>query len=518
MVNLIFSNKPFGLRYDLSEKKWKIIFEQNINRLSTFKIGKAGDTTNQKLDASWLLLFETDGELYTVRSRRLRYIFESDKKIRFYFNKTNKIFDTRSNVIIKDKIKILGVNNKPNQTNSFTYDLEWEITDEFIGADGYTDSKKIEISFNDFNDDGVVDDPDLFDTIVSPPASTWDSSVTYTKNSYVFYANQLFISLVDNNLNFEPKAGQSSKWKVNYGNFVILEKYETLTTQYDYRHSSFLDILIVGSESDVKSSHISDQYYYFTDNETLAKFSMQEGRLIYNLDYKVYLGRNNLKFQYVHSADYNTRIDPGQINLMDLYVLTKNYDLEYRRYIAGAIENEPLPPSSDQLYITMNPFLNQIKAMSDEIIYHSVKYKVLFGSMATPNLRAVFKLIKNSEQIISDNEIKSRVLAAINEFFSIENWDFGDTFYFSELVTYIMNRTAPYLVNIVIVPRQVNLYFGSLFEIKSENDEIFINGATSDDIMVIDALTANELNAEGDIVTRSNILNKQSVSSGTGSY
>jgi hypothetical protein len=203
---------------------------------------------------------------------------------------------------------------------------------------------------------------------------------------------------------------------------------------------------------------------------------------------------------------------------MDLYVLTKNYDLEYRRYIAGAIENEPLPPSSDQLYITMNPFLNQIKAMSDEIIYHSVKYKVLFGSMATPNLRAVFKLIKNSEQIISDNEIKSRVLAAINEFFSIENWDFGDTFYFSELVTYIMNRTAPYLVNIVIVPRQVNLYFGSLFEIKSENDEIFINGATSDDIMVIDALTANELNAEGDIVTRSNILNKQSVSSGTGSY
>lgn len=525
MVNLIFSNKPFGLRYDLATKSWKIIFENDVNKVSKFNIGKAGDTTNQKLDSSWLLLFETDGELYNVRSRRLRYIFESDKKIRFYFDKTNKIFDTRSNVIVKDKVKVLGINNKPNTTTSFTYDLEWEITDEFIGADGYIDNKKIELSFNDANDDGVVDDPDLFDTIASPPYTTWDSTVTYSKNSYVYYANQLFISLVDNNINFEPiiKSGQnfivnSTKWKVNYGNFVILEKYETLTGQYDYRYSSTANVLIVGSEAGIQSSHSQDQYYYFVDTDTVARYSMKEGRLIYNLDYKVYLGRSDLKFQYIHSADYETRIDPGQINLIDLYVLTKNYDLEFRRWLAGALENEPLAPSSDQLFITMSPSLNQIKAMSDEIVYHSVKYKVLFGPKATPNLRAIFKIIKNPEQTISNNEIKSRVLAAINEFFTVENWDFGDSFYFSELVTYVMNKTAPYLVNIVIVPRQTNLYFGSLFEIKSESDQIFINGATSDDVEVIDTLTASQLSAEGMISSTSNIVSQQNITSGTGTY
>ena len=525
MVNLIFSNKPFGLRYDLGTKSWKIIFENDLNIVSNFNIGKAGDTTNQKLDASWLLIFTTDTEFYTVKIRKIRYIFESDKKIRFYYDSTNKVYDTRSNNIVKDKVKILSVNNQPNATKSFTYDLDWEITTEFIGSDGYIDNKKIELSFNDANDDGVVDDPDLFDTIVNPPYSIWSSSVTYAKDTYVLYNNNLYISLVENNINNEPilKLGlvlvpNTTKWKKSYGNFVILEKYETQTGQFDYRYSSNIDLLIVGSEANIFGSHTQDQYYYFVDTDTVARYSMIENRLIYNLDYKVYFGRSDLKFQYIHSADYETRLDPGQTNIIDIYVLTRNYDLEYRRWLSGALENEPLAPSSDQLSITMSPTLNNIKAMSDDIIYHPVKYKVLFGSQANASLRAVFKLIKNPEQTISDNEIKAKVLAAINQFFSIENWDFGDTFYFSELVTYVMNQTTPFLVNIIIVPRQTSLFFGSLFEIKSESDQIFINGATSDDIEVIDVLTASQLNAQGIIINNSNILNQQTITSRTGNY
>jgi len=520
MVNLIFSNKPFGLRYDILTKSWKIIFENDLNIVSNFNIGKAGDTTNQKLDASWLILFTTDTEFYSVKSRRLRYIFESDKKVRFYYDSTNKVFDTKSNTIIKDKIKVLGINNKPNSIISFTYDLDWEITNEFIGTDGYVDTKKIELSFNDSNDDEVVDDPDLFDIIVNVPYTNWQITTSYLKDQFVFYNNNVYRALV-NNIGITP--GSNDQWVIEYGNFVVLEKYETLTGQYDYRYIDNIKddlnpvVKILGTLSEF-SNPVNGQYYYFIDTKSVAKWSSNEGRLIYNLDYQIYEGRSELKFQYVHSADYETRIDPGQINIIDLYVLTKNYDLDFRRWLGGAIDNEPLPPSTDQLNITMSPSLNTIKAMSDEIIYHSVKYKVLFGPKATPNLRAVFKIIKNTEQIISDNEIKSRVLAAINEFFTIENWNFGDSFYFSELVTYVMNRTAPYLVNIVIVPRQTNLFFGSLFEIKSESDQIFINGATSDDIEVIEALTSGQLSAQGAIITTSNVISQQGVISGLGNY
>jgi hypothetical protein len=203
---------------------------------------------------------------------------------------------------------------------------------------------------------------------------------------------------------------------------------------------------------------------------------------------------------------------------MDLYVLTKQYDLDFRRWLIGKLDVEPLPLSSDQLNLTLSKELNSIKAMSDEIVYHPVKYKVLFGNNASLNLRASFKVIKNSEQIISDNEIKTSVLSAINEFFSIENWDFGDSFYFSELVAYVMNKTAPYLVNIVIVPRQPDLHFGSLFEIKAESDQIFINGATTDDIEVISAITASNISADGSISTSSTIVSQQNISSRTGGY
>jgi len=526
MVNLIFSNKPFGLRYDITTKTWKIIFELDLNVSSNFNVGKAGDTTNQKLDASWLLLFtvDTDVGFYTVKSRKLRYVFESEKKIRFYFDSSNRVFDTRSNTVIKDLVKILGINTRPNAIIPFNYDLEWEITNEFIGTDGYIDTKKIELSFSDTNDDGVVDDPDIFDLVTIPYYTTWDISVTYKLNEFVTYNNNIYKSLANNNLGYTPNTLNSvDKWQIFYGNYIVLEKYETQTGQFDYRYVQNLKtdltplVIIVGSINTV-STGVDSQYYYFIDINSVARWSDSEGRFIFNLDYKVFLGRSILKFQYVHSADYETRIDPGQINIIDLYVLTRNYDLEFRRWLAGALDTEPMPPSSDQLNITMSPFLNPIKAMSDEVIYHSVKYKVLFGPKASSNLRAIFKIIKNPEQTISDNEIKSRVLAAINEFFTVENWDFGDSFYFSELVAYVMNRTAPYLVNIVIVPRQNNLYFGSLFEIKSESDQIFINGATSDDIEVIDALTASQLNAQGMIADTSNIVSQQRIISGLGNY
>ena len=75
MIELIFANKPFGLRYDIVTKTWNISFEGNLNIKDSFSLGKQGDNTNQKLDSSWLLLFTTDTEFYTVASRRLRYIF-----------------------------------------------------------------------------------------------------------------------------------------------------------------------------------------------------------------------------------------------------------------------------------------------------------------------------------------------------------------------------------------------------------------------------------------------------------
>ena len=132
-----------------------------------------------------------------------------------------------------------------------------------------------------------------------------------------------------------------------------------------------------------------------------------------------------------------------------------------------------------------------------------MKYKILFGSNAEEQLQATFKVVKNTKTNVSDAVIKTRVIAAINEFFALDNWDFGDSFYFTELAAYIHNQLAPDLLTAVIVPNQSGQGFGSLFQIDSAADEIFTSGATVNDVSIITALGANQLSASGTVVTSS---------------
>lgn len=466
MTDLIFANKPFGLRYDAVTQVWQIIFESNLDAYSTFSLGRQGDSSNKQQDASWLLLFTTDNEFYTVTSRKLRYVFESDAELEFYFDKSNKIYDSKTSKIISDMINVLSINTLPDSTVPFTKDMKFDIVSEFNGVDGYVDNKKIIVSFGDLDSNGVVDDPELFLNIVAPPAVTETSS------------------------------------SVLQSKYIVQERYLISSGQEDYRYvnnDNASKVTVMYSQPSSAGSLIDGTYFYFVDTNVVKRLDKTE--FIPSLDYKVFLGRDKLKFQYIHSADYNARIDPGASNIIDIFVLTKSYDTSYRQWLSGASLVKPLPPSSDELYNTIAPTVNPIKSISDEIIYHPVKYKVLFGKEADLELRATFKVTKTAGQVISDNDIKSRVITAINEFFALENWDFGDTFYFTELSTYVMNQLAPNVSNFVIVPSQAGMYFGNLFEIKSASDQLFINGATVDDIEIITGITGSNIKAIGEVVT-----------------
>jgi hypothetical protein len=238
------------------------------------------------------------------------------------------------------------------------------------------------------------------------------------------------------------------------------------------------------------------------------------GNLTTSQSYRARVGRDKIKFHYVHAADSNTRIDPSVSNIVDVYLLTKSYDDNFRLYIDGTVSTKPRAPSSDQLYLNYGQLLNNIKSISDEVIYHPVKYKMLFGQTADSDLQAKFKIVKNPDIVINDNEVKTRVIAAINEFFALENWEFGETFYFTELSTYVMQQLTPNVVTFVIVPNQVSSTFGSLFEIKSESDEIFISSATVADVELIDNVTATRLRSSGSIVTNATTTNTGLTSSG----
>jgi hypothetical protein len=464
IIDQIFAYKTFGLRYDYSQRQWRVITENNLDITGNFSTGKTGDITNQQLDASWLLLFETDGEKYNIEYRGLRYVFESNEEIRFFYDSINKIFDNKTGQIVKDKIRIMSINTKPDSVNPFNLDYDWQIVKEYRDPEGYIDSKKVEIGFYDSDDDSVVDDPETFIQVVDP-----------TVNS-------------------------QSKW-------VFTKKYVTTDNIDDYKYvdNAIENITVVANESLVGSlsGQTNGKVFYIETPGVFKKYNSTSGLLELTTDYRAYIGRDKLKFHYIHSADDDSRIDPSSTNINDAYLLTKQYDTQFRLWLDGVVSAKPLPPSSDTLFNSYGSEINKIKSISDDVIYHPVKYKVLFGSKADSDMQATFKIVKNPDEVVNDNDIKAQVVSAIDEFFALENWDFGDIFHFAELSTYIMSQVSPAIVNLVIVPKQESQAFGSLFEIKSESDEIFISGATVDDVEVIDAITASRLKASGNVVTTS---------------
>ena len=108
-------------------------------------------------------------------------------------------------------------------------------------------------------------------------------------------------------------------------------------------------------------------------------------------------------------------------------------------------------------------------------------------------MQATFKVIKSPNSKISNNELRSNTITIINDYFNLDNWDFGDTFYYSELAAYIHAELAPEIASVVIVPKQSDQIFGSLFQITSQANEIFVSAATVDDIEIIDSITSTRL-------------------------
>ena len=454
--------EEFGLRYDVDSETWKVITSTNLSTSTVFDLAGAGSTTGTNADASWWFKFTNDGNTYTVQYRKLDYIFESESQNKFHYDVEEKIYDYTTGKSVKDTVKILKTNSIVSTGNSVGYPITWQVVDVVTEADGFQDNRKVKIGFFDADDDGVVDNPEIFDIYVEPTLSESTKFVFFEK--YTSY---------DNIERFRPYAST---------NFVVAEK----ETDINLNTSTYTD----------------GQLFYFYDSaeDVIKKYSSTTNTLSTTTDYTARKGRGSIDFQYKHHAGQETRIDPSVSNIVDVYLLERTYDNLFRIWLQEG-GSKPTVSTADQLRINYSGTLNPLKSLSDQIIYHPVKYKILFGSNADEQLQATFKVVKNPKTNVSDAVIKTRVIASINEFFALDNWDFGDTFYFTELAAYIHNQLAPDLLTAVIVPNQSGQGFGSLFQLDSAADEIFISGATVDDVSIITALGANQLAASGTVVT-----------------
>lgn len=264
------------------------------------------------------------------------------------------------------------------------------------------------------------------------------------------------------------------QWQIN-GSIVQPDGYvdPSLVTVSYYQHQS------------------SQQFSYITDPDIYRNLVGPSPSMV-DVNGTMYPGRTGLKFQYQHNPSDTVRIDPAKSNIIDIYILTADYDASFRNWLITKSGTKPVAPTTSALENNYASSLDPIKTISDQIIYQPAKYKVLFGITADTNLQATFKAVKSATSTLSDTSIKSQILDGINSFFSLENWDFGQSFYFSELSTYIMNLLTPDITNFIIVPNSSG--FGNLYEVACQSNEIFISGANADNIQIVSAATATQLN------------------------
>lgn len=461
MVNQAYENLNFGLRYSVDDASWHIVSASNIDLTSNFSQSNAGSVSNSNADASWMVAFVKEADSYAVRIRALDYVFGSVAQNRFYFDSHEKRYNDQVGKVVKDTIKILGINTAGDLTTQLYSDIPFEISDVVQYDDGYESNVEVKLAFSDSDSDGVIDNPDAFEQIVGADS---------VKN-YLFFK--------------EVQDGTGS-------------------TVFQLIDTTVEPILVMETEKNFDISSYADGqliYFYTEAEDYIKKVDKATNTLVLQSSYKANIGRSGLKFQYLHNASSSRRIDPSASNIMDISIMTRSYDEAFRTYLAGGTTIEPTPPSSDALRINFGSKLNAIKSISDEIIYHPVKYKILFGATADPKLQGQFKVVKNPNKTINDNDLKVRIISSINTFFNISYWDFGDRFFLTELTTYVLNTVSPDISNIVLVPRQTDQVFGSLFEIQSKHDEILISGATVDNIDIVTAISATEVRAASTAIT-----------------
>lgn len=199
-------------------------------------------------------------------------------------------------------------------------------------------------------------------------------------------------------------------------------------------------------------------------------------------------GDQGLDFMWQHFSPFSNIIDPSVTNIHDAYVMTRGYYDNVISYVRGLSVSAPTAPTPLELRNSYG-YLLESKMLSDTVVLHPGKLRLLFGGLAEPQMRAKFKVVRAQSATLTNERIKEEILNVINTFFDIDGWDFGDTFYATELISLIHQRLPADVAAVVLVPLYSTNSFGSLFTVESGIDEILQSAAELSDIDVVEALT-----------------------------
>ena len=499
-ITIPFDNTTFG--YNILHSSGDVFYKDYNTNTSQYETYRANTTTTVGLtsgDTGRILLANSN-----VNSADPGYQTGNLIITNMFDNNYTYAADA-SGQISQDMIAVNYKQSKEKLDSS----VDWNIVQPVKYNDGYTDNRKVVVSAVDTDGDLVPNKPLQFREFVGPRDLVFFEY--YTDFDGYTYTRPVTGNIVD----YRTAESVITNFSAPNGG--------TLTNGDQQKIESLLttDILIVKSIDKVPASiagEIGDDQItnatglvvYDNTADKIYQYIMNSNgdsaQPIETTDYYVRNGRSagqntaliendEIIIKWKHVAPKDVRIDPSISNVVEMLVLTNNYNDEIQKYKNVPGTQFPLAPTPAQLS-TEFVKLNEFKSASDSLVYKSAEFKLLFGADAETNNQAKFRIVKLAASTMSDNEIKSKVIAAFNTFFSVDNWEFGETFYFTELSSYVHQRLGSNIGSIVIIPKNSAGSFGDLFQIKADPHELFLNTAKVSDIEIVEKIDSQTLRAD----------------------
>lgn len=209
------------------------------------------------------------------------------------------------------------------------------------------------------------------------------------------------------------------------------------------------------------------------------------------------IGRDSLNFMWSHTSPRYHLVDPSPTNIIDMFVITRGYYNELRRWLQDSSSaSKPALPTPLDLRTSYSTLLEN-KMVSDTVVLHPGRVKLLFGDKAVSQLRGVFKVVRAEVKTMTDNQVKSTIVTTVRNFFDMTKWEFGETFYVTELLTAVHNSLRTEISSVVLVPTNGSSQFGDLFQIRCQEDEIFYCDIGVEDIEVVQSYTPTNIRLNG---------------------
>lgn len=461
----------YKIQQNLSFTLW---YDYNAAVGSQWSIGSyitLGEEIIKNGSAALVLSAQYAGSVWCISSISLRFVFESANSVQFYFN-GSKTVNVGNGQTAQDRIRILSVNPNLNSNGSalqLNYDLT--TTNIITYSNGYSDKSRIIVTPYDSNEDGYADSPDLFYTVVS--TRPYDNYLFWSATVGGFAPNTTMIV-------YEQDSDRIAATDRSVGDVVFQIASDTYP-------NTFWKMTSTGWAADF----VNYRFANGRGNNVASQWYAEGGNIV-----PVQTGPagSPVLFQWNHYSPSNNRIDPSRSNIIDLFALMTSYDTAVRQWIgAGAILSEmPKSPTETDLLTAFSIYENY-KMFSDNIVWRPVSYRYLFGSGADPALAAQFKVVIMPSATMSQGEVAAQIITLINAYFNSAYWDFGETFYFTELAAYVHMNLAAQISSFVIVPTASGASFGEDFEVHCRADEMLISTAQVSDVIVIGSNTAANL-------------------------